>query len=57
MTAPRILGVAVGRREAGAGEFIAARFTLLREEVRAQAIDQRAKGRLFPATLKGSPYV
>ena len=45
MTAPGVLGVAVGRLERRAGELLAARRAVLREEVRAQAIDEAAERR------------
>src|SRR5438094_8881934 len=43
MAPPRIVGVAVGRGEAGAGKLLAARFALLREEVRAKPIHEIAE--------------
>jgi len=43
MAAPGILVPAVLAGKAGSGEFLAARPAVLREEVRAHPIDQRAK--------------
>ena len=54
---PRIGRVAILGTEAGAHEFVAARFAVLREEIGAQAIDQMSKGRLFFAALKGPRYI
>jgi len=56
MTAPRILGVAIGRFERRAGEFFTASLAVLREEVRAEPVDEAAECREFFATLKGSRY-
>src|SRR6185436_3922312 len=46
MPPPRVFGVAIGRREAGAHEVLAARQTVLLEEVRAQTVDEPAQRRL-----------
>ena len=51
MAPPRIVCAAIGGGEAGAGKLLAARFALLREEVRAQTIDEIAQSGLLASTL------
>ena len=57
MAAPGVLGLAVGRPEAGSRELVAARPSVLREEVRAETIDERAEGCLVLSGLKGSTCI
>src|SRR5262249_41020498 len=51
MAPPRVLRIAFGGAEAGASELLAARAAVLGQEVRAQAIDARAKCRLRRAVV------
>ena len=52
MALPGIVGPAIGCRETGAGESLAARTAVLGEKVRPHAIDERAKRRLRLAGLE-----